>query len=270
MDGLYNDRDVASQITAQFLTGTTWQTNGVRDRKVKRHTYSSKFIGALERGPLARVDKGRDKRHGIYKAMRWGDTVERDYLAVDIECPTLFDLVDDSKAVCVPSYNPEPGTALDRNILDPRRHPDLGFQGALDLREKNYLWRSSILMEALRNDPTHSLLVGQIQYIDSTQHLYLDYAEPPDMEEVEAAYWRMDGLAGKILESAEGKYDRILFFSDNGAARKDGFRPTHFNRPFYSVNASLGLERPNIRGFFFHVLDWLTQEPNPEPVHSRK
>jgi len=265
VDQLRNERDVATQITAQLITGKTWRENGVGDRKKQFIRYNKPWVRWVEESLLAKVPKGLPKRRGIYQTFRWADLTEREYLKEDLTCPSIFDRVPGSEAVYVPAYNPEPSWALGRNILDPRWYPELGVHGAVDLLEKNFAWRKRRFFAALDTDP-HPLLMGQFQYIDSAQHLYLDYVTPADEGAVEAAYRKIDGLAGEIKERAAGRYDRVLFVSDNGAARKDGFRPTHHNRPFYSVDTELGLGRPNIRDFHDVLLGWVAAEPNPHPV----
>jgi len=91
---------------------------------------------------------------------------------------------------------------------------------------------------------------------------------PPDEAAVEAAYDRMDEFAGDIKERAAVKYDRVLFVSDNGAARKDGYQPTHYNRPFYSVDLPVGLDRPNLREFHDLILGWVADEPHPAVIDA--
>ena len=255
VDQLRDKRDVATQITAQLITGKTWQENGVGDRKRQFISYRNARVEALETRLLHRVSKGLPKRRGIYQALRWADLTEREFVHADLTVPCLFDLIPNSQAVYVPGYNPEPSWALGRNILDPRKYPALGVDGAVDLLEKNFAWRRKQFFGALEG-PTRSLLMGQFQYIDSAQHLYLDYVTPPDEGAVEQAYERIDNFAREILDRAAGRYERVLFLSDNGAARKDGFKPTHYNRPFYSSNVEIGLDRPNIRDFFDLILTW--------------
>lgn len=265
VDQLHNERDVATQITAQLITGKTWRENGVGDRKKQFIRYRKPAVRWIEERLLANVPKGLAKRRGIYQALRWADLTEREYVRQDLRCATIFDRIPGSEAVYVPSFNPEPSWALGRNILDPRWYPDLGVEAAVDLLEKNFAWRRHRLFDALDRAP-HPLLMAQFQYIDSAQHLYLDYVSPPDEAAVEAAYWTMDALAAEIKDRAAGRYDRVLFLSDNGAARKDGFRPTHFNRPFYSVDEAVHLGRPNIRDFHDVILGWVASEPNPRTV----
>ena len=265
VDELHNERDVATQITAQFITGKTWRENGVGDRKKQFIRYKKPLIRWIENRLLANVSKGLPKRRGIYQSFRWADVTEREYLKHDLTCPSIFDRVPGSQAVYVPAYNPEPSWALDRNILDPRRYPELGVEAAVDLLEKNFSWRRRRFLTALDAEP-RPLLMAQFQDIDSAQHLWLDYVTPPDEDAVGAVYRKMDRFAGEIKERASGRYDRILFVSDNGAARKDGFRPTHYNRPFYSVDTEVGLERPNIRDFHNVLLQWIAEEPNTHAV----
>lgn len=261
VDQLHDQRDVASQITAQLITGQTWRENGVLDRKKQTLVYRKPLVERLETSLLRDVAKGRARRRRLFEAMGWLDIVSREYVHSDLQCPSLFDLIENSRAVYVPAYNPEPSWALGRNILDPRRYPDLGVAAAEDLREKNFQWRRTALLDALSDGP-YRLLMGQFQYIDSSQHLYLTYHRPQRHDLVEAAYKRMDDFAAEILDRAHAKYDRVLFVSDNGAARDRGTRPTHHNRPFYSVNAPLELGRPNLRDFFDMIVRW-----SREPAH---
>ena len=248
-----------------MITGKTWRENGVNERKKRILKYRRSHVQWFEERLLRRHPLGKAKRERLYQAFGWLEVLQREFLKDDLTCPTLFDRVSNSKAVYVPAYNPEPSWALDRNILDPRRYPELGVAGALDLREKNFSWRRQRFMEALQHGE-HQLLVGQFQYIDSTQHLFLSYVDPPRMDEVEMAYWRMDEFASEIIVAAHGKYDRILFISDNGAARKNDYKPTHYNRPFYSINHHLTLSQTNLRDFYNHILDWVVAEPFPGTV----
>ncbi|WP_160152886.1 hypothetical protein [Microbulbifer sp. ALW1] len=256
VDNLWQDRDVATQITAQLITGKTWEENGVNERKKVKYIYHGPISNWAENTLFKNIKRGRARRNALYTLL--GErvtTIAREFLKDDLTCPTLFDLVENSQAVYVPSYNPEPTWALDRNILDPRKYPEMGVEAALDLREKHFYWRKKRLMEAL-DGPPKNLLMAQFQYLDSTQHLYLSYHEEDQIDEVEKAYHRIDKFAGEIIEKARGVYDRILFISDNGAARKIDYKPTHHNRPFYSLNKNEEISDTNMRDFFNHILNW--------------
>jgi hypothetical protein len=265
VDDLHDKRDVASQITAQLITGETWRENGVGDRKRQFISYRSSRVQQLEERVFRNVSKGRTKRRRLYDLLRWADVTEREFVGEDLTCPSLFDRIPGSAAVYVPAYNPEPSWALDRNIFNPRRYPGLGVPEAVDLLDKNFSWRRSRFLEALRQPPK-PLLVAQFQYIDSLQHLFLDYVTPPDEDEVESGYRMIDSFAKEIKAEAAGRYDRVLFVSDNGAALKNGYQPTHHNRPFYSVDTAVGLERPNLRDFHDLILEWVDADPNPGEI----
>lgn len=266
VDELWNDRDVATQITSQFLTGRTWRESGVRGRKrflddriewleknvIREAFYSRRYLEYIEW-------RTRGFREGIYTLFDGEADRRRNYLKSDLACDTLFDLVPNSKAVYVPSYNPEPSWALHRNILDPNRFPALGEEAAVDLAEKNFAWRREKLFDEADED--HQLLVAQFQILDSLQHLYLVYSDEPRMEEIEAIYERMDAFAGEIVDTFD-QYDQVLFLSDNGAATHEPVG-THHNRPFYSIRREDDLDGENIRDFHGHVLRWVQTEPNP-------
>lgn len=269
VDELRNQRDVATQITAQLLTGKTWRENGIGDRRKRIFQYRAGWAKFVEQKIFREMPKGKWRRSHIYQALRAVHDVSREFMKEDIKCPTLFDVIPNSRAVYVPAYNPEPSWALTRNILDPRKYPEMGFEGAIDLREKNFEWRKKALFQALDEDP-YDLLMAQFQYIDSTQHLFMVYADPPRMDYVEQAYKKIDDFAGEIIRRAEGKYDRIIFLSDNGAARKEEWRPTHYNRPFYSLSWPEGLENPNLRDFFHHIVHWVNMPLNSGVAHESR
>lgn len=257
VDQLWDKRDVATQITAQLITGKTWRDNGVNERKKVDYIYKGQLAKFCEERIFKEASKARGRRHGLYK-MLGSDifALSREFLKEDLTCPTLFDVIEDSKAVYVPAYNPEPTWAVDRNILDPRKYPELGIEAALDLREKHFFWRKKRFMEELERDEPYNLLMAQFQYIDSSQHLYISYHEQDQMDDVEAAYWRMDNFAEEILKLADGKYEKVLFISDNGAAHKVDYKPTHHNRPYYSLNEPEDLAGTNLRDFFDHIRRW--------------
>jgi hypothetical protein len=174
----------------------------------------------------------------------------------------LFEIVKNSKSLYVPAYDPEPSWAIRRNILNPERFPDLGYEGALDLAEKNFQWRRSRFLSL--SDESYDLLMTQFQYLDSLQHLYLWRTDPPDWESVHKAYDRIDKLAKTIIEEFD-QYDLILFISDNGIPAADSER-THKDRPFYSVNRDINISSTRIIDFHQHIIEWLQSSPNPVSV----
>lgn len=261
VNGLWGNRDVATQITSQLITGLTWKDTGIRGRR----RYTNPRIEALEKSffrGLPFEGKWRPLREGFYQCFSGLRFEKRNYLKEDLKCKSLFDKARNSKAIYVPSYNPEPAWALRRNILDPRKFPEFGEAGALDLLEKNFSWRRKKLLQEL-NNREYQLLMCQFQYIDSLQHLYIAYCEYPQMEEIQKGYARIDAFAKEILQQAE-QYDLVLFLSDNGAAGhpSEHLGQTHHNRPFYSLNIPMGLKEPNMRDLHDCILEWITQRPH--------
>lgn len=257
VDKLWRERDVATQITSQLITGESWRMTGITGRKKYIDEQVERIEKDLTRSVLPRSgylgwfeNQTRPFREGIYSSLGL-DTSTQNYTKNDIEVPTVFEEIPDSKAIYVPSYNPEPSWAIRRNILNPTTYTDFGEEGAVDLAEKNLNWHKKKLFE--HSDTEHSLLMTQFQYLDSMQHLYSAYTHNP--EKVEQAYDRMDALAGQIKSEFDG-YDLTLFISDNGTPTSEPSR-THHNRPFYSVDRDLDLPgKINMREFYDLIINW--------------
>ncbi len=259
VDELWNNRDVATQITSQLISGETWRKSGIKGRK----KYTNELINRLEkdffrkhgrRFPYER--KTRHLREAFYSTFNKFKFQKRNYVRDDFLVPTIFDKIENAKAVYVPSYNPEPSWALDRNILDPRKFPEFGLDGALDLLNKNFFWRKKRLLS--ESNKSYQLLMSQFQYIDSLQHLFIVYH--PDKEKIEKGYHYIDNFAAE-LKKKFSHYDLFLFISDNGAAQEK-IGATHHNRPFYSISKKMGITKRNIRDFYQHMINWIKLSPN--------
>lgn len=273
VDNLWRGEDVATQITSQFITGEDWRQSGITGRKrytidriewfekqiVRQFLRGSKILEYVER-------QSRPFREGLYHSLGFWYG-KRNYLREDIKTPTLFDRVENSEAVYVPAWNPEPDWAIRRNVFSPDRFPSLGIEAAVDLAEKNLHWRKRQFSEVIEHCP--QLLITQFQYLDSMQHLYAPDGKFADNSRILDSYDRIDTIAGEIRSAAvRHEYDRILFISDNGLPRGDTGRtgPTHHNRPFYSINSNVDIEARNMRDFYYHVLQWIKMEPSPGSV----
>lgn len=265
VDNLWKNRDVATQITSQLISGKSWEKSGIKGRK----KYTNPIVEKLEKQIFKKYKipfqrKTGHLREGFYNTFSTLSFKKRNYLKEDFKCNTLFEMVHNSKAVYVPSYNPEPSWALRRNILDPRAYPEFGIRGALDLLEKNFFWRKKRFFESLKKN--YQLLITQFQFIDSLQHLYLVYTKKPQMEKIKEGYYRIEDLVKEIKNNALN-YDMILFISDNGAAHEKG-GSTHYNRPFYSINHKKSLVKTNIRDFYYHIINWIKSQPNKGKVND--
>lgn len=252
VDNLWHNRDVATQITSQLITGETWRKSGITGRK----KYTNSRIEYLEKKIFRDIpfeSLTRDIREGIYNSIKGLKFKKRNYLKKDLRCKTLFEKIPNSKAIYVPSYNPEPSWALRRNILNPRNYPDLGIEGALDLLEKNFYWRKKKFMNALKKE--YQLLMVQFQFIDSLQHLYMVYTKEKKWDKIKKGYVFIDNFSKKIKKNANN-YDLILFISDNGSAARR-YKFTHYQRPFYSLNKKKNLSKTNMRDFYKYILNWI-------------
>lgn len=255
VDDLYNDKDISTAIMSQFLTGKNFKKTGVEGRK----KYNVPLVNKIEKEFFRKYSdyipfeiSTRKLREGLYELFLGHKGLsKRNYLGEDLKQPTLLEAVDNSRAIYVPAYNPEPSWAIRRNILDTDRFPELGREGAEDLLYKNFYWRKKQLMEGLE-ETQHELLIAHFQFLDSLQHLFIEYQD--DWEEVEKGYEMMDGFAAEIKEKAD--YDKILFMSENGSYTESEGHIHRYNA-FYSTNFQ-DLENPNMRDFYDIVLEWVS------------
>jgi hypothetical protein len=109
--------------------------------------------------------------------------------------------------------------------------------------------------------------MAQFQFIDSLQHLYCTSFDRPRMDKVAEGYARADAYACRLRKEAkQAGFDLVLFISDNGEAIKDSIRPTHHNRPCYSLSRKADIRGTNLRDFYNHILTWTVSTPNPGKI----
>ncbi|MFB6185663.1 MAG: hypothetical protein ABEI86_02200, partial [Halobacteriaceae archaeon] len=64
---------------------------------------------------------------------------KRRHIASDLNAPTIFDSIKDSKALFMPAYNPETQWCVMRNTIRVSEFPELGEDATVDLIEKNWI-----------------------------------------------------------------------------------------------------------------------------------
>ena len=236
---------ITSELFASFITGKTWKEHGV----IGLRKITNKFLDYLEHKlnkiPLFHRMEG--IRCRLLNALYPLKIFCRVYNKSDLKCKAIFDEIPNSKALFVPSYNPEPVFALG-NIV--QVIPIFGVNTFLEVIEKEQFWREHVLFEELKK--RYNLIMVHFHYPDWIQHLF---GAPVRVEEkLREMYKRMDKLAGKIIKEAKKNgYDWILFMSDHGLP--ENFKGGEHNKnAFYSSNIKLGLRNPKITDFHDIIL----------------
>lgn len=181
----------------------------------------------------------------------WFDCRFRRWVAADLECDTLFEVIPQSKPLFIPSYNPEPQWCIYRNTIRPHEYPDLGETGARELIEKNLHWRQHNVEKALEGEDT--LIVAHFQFIDSIQHVYEQNLK--DSESVEEAYRRADKYAGELRDrAASAGIKNILFMSEHGRPHPSADE-THYQNTFFNSTWDFGTRSPRIEDMHDSIIE---------------
>jgi predicted AlkP superfamily phosphohydrolase/phosphomutase len=237
------EKIMTPELFASFVTGKSTEEHGIRDRG----KWNSEFLNKYEKflNPLNLLSVKR-----FFKVFPWvspdGVTLE------DHEYDTIFDRIEDSQSLFVPTVSPSITQKVNWEHATAVRNPVLNMEEALEMIEREFLWRKEVLMREIEEN--YDLLMCHLFYPDHIQHHYQDW-EMPD-EKKKEVYSEMDKTAAEIKEKAEDKYDYIIFMSDHGLASKR--KELHHNKnAFYSCNKNLfgDEDDPKITDFFDKIVD---------------
>lgn len=244
---------MTNELYASFITGTTFEEHGIEGLKKDLTPVRSKIIDALTPGILVQNVRGFDfLRRNLLGIFR---TESRDYFKDDLKKETLFEEIDNSRAMFVPSYNPSMvwammgfGTPLTRGYSQEE------ILEVWDNEEHEY--RKRKLFSELENEiiPARDFLMCHFHRPDTHQHFYTrKYANATqegknyDKSKLKKVYQETDQLAKEIKEKATEKgYDILIFLSDHGMPTET----EHNENAFYSCNKRLFCDKtPKINEF---------------------
>lgn len=234
-----------SELFASFITGKTHTEHGVKGLKTWNNSRKGLFIDLLTKNYSGNI-RGFDRLRKTLKSALAAD--ERYYQREDLQSETLFEKIENSRAMFVPSYNPSPFFRMN-GIHGPLRH---GYSPSKTLeiwntREHHY--RKRTLMQELESDitPIRDFLMCHFHRPDADQHMY-PIKNEENKSKLMKSYRELDKLAGEIKEKAlEKGYENILFMSDHGLPTDKA----HNKNAFYSCNAEIFPEKePHITDFY--------------------
>ncbi|RLE53765.1 MAG: hypothetical protein DRJ26_02990 [Candidatus Methanomethylicota archaeon] len=226
-------------IWASFITGKKPSEHGVREL----WTYG-KFLDKLRHLPPIKWIKG--KRRFLSKLGLKPKVVGRETL----NCPTIFDVINPSIAVNVPSYNES--THLHRRLSE-------AFYRGLEEYEKE-IWRvheerKKATYDALRSG-YWKLFMTYFDLADLLGHLH--FIKRPF--KLLKAYLELNNLAGE-LQSRVPNDTVFLIISDHGMEPSgDGVTGNHSKRAFWSLNLNEKWEPRDFTDFFPKIMQWLNYQ----------
>jgi hypothetical protein len=247
------DKIKTSELFASFITGRTHEEHGVTGLAEWSNPWIEKFESNVK--GIWFFDKFRELRQAVFETVGFFNASQRKYTKEDLDVDTVFEEIEDSRAMFVPSYNPSM-TWIIRSGMAPLKF-GYGSEEVIehwDTREFEH--RKRKLFSELENEiiPPRDLLMVHFHRPDVHHHMYGDKnLGNYDEDRMRKLYKETDELAAEIKEKAlEKGYDRIIFMSDHGLPVQKG----HNRNAFYSSNVELFPDgTPHITDFYGKFVD---------------
>lgn len=235
-----------SELFASFITGETYKKHSIKGLKPKK-PLRDRFINYLFPKIILRWVRG---THRLKNALMTEESNKRSiYQKQDLTCDTLFEKIDASLPLFIPSYNPSIYW-----ILGMPHHVI-----------KNY--NENRFIKEARHDTKIRLENGsatQPGFFKITKEFWdfvmLHLHDPDGFQDtghgdLREEYERLDRISREILEEYKDEWT-VIFMSDHGCPEK-GVGPQEHNRnAFYSCNRELfGEKEPHITDFHDKILE---------------
>lgn len=250
---------ITSELFASFISGKNYEEHGIEG--LRKHDPKEKFLRDLIPRKWARNVTGVGTLEDIVKAIVKPDSPVK-YDKEDLKAETLFEMVDNSRAMFVPSYNPSKFWWAGAE-MKPLAKGASYEETAKYYDTREFSFRKNELFSELENEftPTRDFLMCHFHRTDTYQHLFGDRDVGNfDQEKLRKLYHEMDEFAEEIIEKASNKgYNYIIFMSDHGLPEEDSHE--HNKNAFYSCNRELFVdEKPKITEFFDRIVGLIGEQ----------
>lgn len=237
-----------SELFASFITGETREKHGISGLAKWTNPKVDWFENNV--GEVSLFKRFYGLRKAIYESLNFLNAKKKRYTKEDIKCPTIFEKIENSRAMYIPSYNPSWFWLSDCETRPLNYGASVG-ETANFWDEREFHFRKRQFMHELESDivSPRDLLMVHFHRPDIHHHLYGDERLPSyDEEKLRKLYRETDKFAAEIKEKAlEKGYERIIFMSDHGLPTET----EHNENAFYSSNKELfGNKIPKITDFY--------------------
>lgn len=241
--GIY--RRMTSELFASFITGETYEKHGIKDLKTSV-SRRNKFLKWLFPKPVLDYVKGTHTLRELLMDNKGKEELK--YTKEDLEIDTIFEEIDASLPLYIPSYNPSMYwlSGIPHNVI-------------------KYFGHERFVEES-RHDTELRLRKGsatQPAFFDVSKEFWdfimLHLHDPDAFQDtgigsLKEEYKRLDDIAGEILE--EYSDWTVIFMSDHGKPVHGAGPHEHNKNAFYSCNMELfGDRRPHITDFHNKIID---------------
>lgn len=237
-----------SELFASFITGRNYEEHGIEGLSTWTNPRIDKIERFLDKIPYSQ--KTAELRTAIFESLSFLSAKKIRYDKRFLKSETVFDQIENSRAMFVPGYNPSRYWQLGWD-MSPLSY-GISSQETIEMWDtREHSHRKETLFSELGSDiiPPRDLLMCHFHRPDIHQHMYGDKDIGSfDEQKLRKLYNQTDELAKQIKEKAlEKGYKRVIFVSDHGLP--DG--QEHNTNAFYSSNHSLfNDETPTITDFY--------------------
>jgi hypothetical protein len=251
-----------SELFASFITGVNWEKHGLVGIGKYPDTLGGSLVEIIDRPYLQKNIPGFYRLKNIAKGIFDIDQKTR-YSKEHLEEEPIFEKIEYSRAMFVPSYNPgilwEAADDFEANRLgySVERNAKYWDKRAYEPRKKEF--RSD-----LENDIVSPLKLLMVHFHrpDIYHHPYGDVGSNNlefDRDKLRKMYLEIDEFCKEIRNKAsKAEYEYIIFMSDHGLPNQSG----HNENAFYSCNRELfgEDETPHITDFHDKILELTENE----------
>lgn len=246
---------MTSELFASFITGETWKEHGVKGVTYPNSVLKKKIVNNIDNTKISDIVPGYTRFINSLKAIL--DYKVEKYTKEDYEELTLFEVIENSRAMFVPSYEPSLFWLADSDLVNPL-NKGFNLDEVARHYEREFVYRKKKFFEEIESE-NRDLLMVHFHKPDIYQHLYEEDGEENEGK-LERMYAEIDALAGETKTNSD--YDYVIFMSDHG-------KPTqkeHNENAFYSSNQPLFNSKPLITDFYDAILDISAQENETEGI----
>ena len=241
-----------SELYASFITGKNYQEHGLEG--LVRERPRKELCDLLIPKFFRRNIRGFDWLQSILQeALR---VEEREfYDKRDLECETIFEQVENSKALFVPGYNPS--LFWKKNSI--------GFSfSSIDYEDRplEYYWDEWEFPRREKKffrpvNKWYDFCMMHFHRPDMYQHIYENPGDNKlDRKKLKEVYQDFDDMTERVVEYFGEDYDIIIFMSDHGLPTET----EHNENAFYSCNKEIfGNKEPSIMDFHDEILDLINE-----------
>jgi len=241
-----------SELFASFITGENYRKHGIEGLTIRNNEYIQSLEDSLPDNVFFNKFKG--IRESFYSTDLI-DAMKRKPEKKDLGSETIFEKVNDSRAMYVPGYNP---SKLWKYGFSMGKLLSLGnskIEIENFLRDREFKVRKEKLFSELENDivSPRKLLMCHFHLSDWMHHLYGDKKSGNwNRKKLLKLYNELDDFARDIKHRAKkAGYEHVIFMSDHGLPDKEA----HNKNAFYSSNTELfGDQTPHITDFHDTIL----------------